>query len=181
LRLVFEGAALDDVSTIEDAGLQNGSVVSLAKCAREVIVEMSTGMRIVRGSQPMQIDVGSERNCPAWAQNPPAKDDTWEVDFVSEAVEYDVIFEGGDNNWHGKLRVLIDGEPIGEFDQYVLQTVYPSEKVLRWTAPSGGQHTLSGIVASKHPEANGYWICIRRIMFRPASLRDDVSALAGGD
>lgn len=136
-------------------------------------------VRVLRGVELSWILVGSETGNEAFAQNPPAQGDSWEVDFESDGGAYEVCFYGGGNAHHGILSVYIDDVLVGEVDQYECYTTYPTRHVLQWeggAAGSAGKHTLRGTVTSKARRSLGYWFCLIEISFMPIDV-DEVGPL----
>mmetsp|Transcript_8344 Transcript_8344/g.21217 ORF Transcript_8344/g.21217 Transcript_8344/m.21217 type:complete len:296 (+) Transcript_8344:82-969(+) len=173
LKLLFDGRVLSETATLAEIGVQNDATVEVVRsnCATAVELSLAT-MRILKGSRAEKVLVGTTFGADTFAQNPPAKNDAWEIQFVSELTTYDVIFEGGSNPYHGIFTVSIDGELVGEVDQYSQDTCYPTRHMLRWQAAFAGKHVLGVCVHSKNPEAHGFWVCLSTIRFQPVDFDD---------
>eukprot|EP00929_Paragymnodinium_shiwhaense_P004789 TRINITY_DN10598_c0_g1_i1.p1 TRINITY_DN10598_c0_g1~~TRINITY_DN10598_c0_g1_i1.p1 ORF type:complete len:345 (+),score=30.40 TRINITY_DN10598_c0_g1_i1:106-1140(+) len=167
-RITHQGASLSPSDVLSETGLKSGAKVEvvLSRCSVNVVMNRRS-MRVLKGSPVISVRVGSEDGYDAAAQDPPARNDTWEVEFQAEQIEYDIEVIGGDNAHHGILHLFIDDVEIGEVDQYAHETTFPTTHVLRWQSTHAGEHKLRGVVSSKNRRAHDYWCCLQAIRFHP--------------
>lgn len=169
-----EPPAADDVCTL--VAISKPELLDKQDCRVKTEIKLREAskkgwLRVISGANFSSVLVGGRRGRDTWAQIPPAKGDTWEIDIDTEIGAYSIQFLGGSNPHHGILTVYIDGEEVGNFDQYQGQDVFPAMHEIHWECETPGKHTLRATVNDKINCSHNYWICLNSITLQPVKSR----------
>ena len=137
---------------------------------------------VVSGSPVVEIFVGGEQQQAAFAQNPPARGDSWNVNIPClHSGQYQMVLTGGSNPHHGILEVswwfgAVDGECHGsaEIDWFSDHDVFPVEKRIPVTLPTSASLNIQARVQNKCEQSGGYWMCLNRLHLVPESITANV-------